>query len=260
MGPERIELSAKERERLKVLQQVEEGHLKQIEAARRLRLTDRHIRRLQQRLRTQGDGGIVHRLRGRRSNRKIPEPLRQRAVRQLRQARYAGFGPTLAAEHLARSGVGVSRETLRQWMSAAGLWRPRKRRVKAVHVWRPRRSAFGELVMMDSSPYRWWEDRAPSCHLLALLDDATSRVWGRLVEHDSSEENLHTLGGWLERYGRPLALYTDKNSLFVTSRPVQWQEQLRGQPARTQFGRALAELGIEWIAAHSPRQLLPAYG
>jgi hypothetical protein len=138
-------------------------------------------------------------------------------------------------------------------MSAAGLWRPRNRRLKTVHVWRPRRTAFGELVMMDSSPYDWLEERGPACHLIALIDDASSRAWGRLVEHDSTEENLRTLGGWLERYGRPLALYTDKNSLFVTSRPVQWQEQLRGEPARTQFGRALAELGIEWIAAHSPQ-------
>src|SRR6266568_6640556 len=114
MGPERIELSGKERERLKVLQQVEEGHLKQIEAAHRLRLTDRHVRRLQARLRAEGDRGIVHRLRGRRSNRKMPEGCRQRAVRQLRQTRYAGFGPTLAAEHLARGGIVVSRGTLRK--------------------------------------------------------------------------------------------------------------------------------------------------
>jgi Helix-turn-helix domain len=253
MGPERIELSAKERERLKVLQQVEEGHLKQIEAAQRLHLTDRQVRRLQSRLRAEGDGGILHGLRGRRSNRKISEELARRALRQLRQERYAGFGPTLAAEHLARGGMVVSRETLRKWMSAAGLWRPHSRGVKTVHVWRARRSAFGELVMMDSSPYRWLEERGPACHLIALIDDATSRVWGRLVEHDSTEENLRTLQGWLERHGRPLALYTDKNSLFVTSRPVQWQEQLRGEPARTQFGRALAELGIEWIAAHSPQ-------
>lgn len=253
MEPERIELSARERERLKILQQVEEGHLKQIEAARRLGLSDRQVRRLQAGVRAEGDGAIVHRLRGRRSNRKIPDPLRQRALRDLGQARYAGFGPTLAAEHLARGGIHVSRETLRQWMSAAGLWRPRSRRVQAVHVWRPRRSAFGELVMMDSSPYRWLEERGPACHLIALIDDATSRVWGRLVQHDSTEENLRTLQGWLERYGRPLALYTDKNGLFVTSRPVLWQEQLRGEPARTQFGRALAELGIEWIAAHSPQ-------
>src|SRR6266705_642411 len=135
MEPERIELSGKERERLKVLHEVEQGHLKQVEAARRLRLTDRQVRRLQRRLRTQGDGGIVH-----------------------------------------------------------GL---RCRRVKAGHVWRPRRAAFGELVMMDSSPYRWLEDRGPACHKVALIDDASSRVWGRLVEHDSTEENLRTLGGWL---------------------------------------------------------------
>src|SRR2546428_5186764 len=134
MEPERIELSTKERERLKVLHEVEQGHLKQVEAARRLRLSDRQVRRLQTRLRTQGDGGIVHGLRGRRSNRKIPEILAQRALRQLRQARYAGFGPTLAAEHLARSGLVVSRETLRQWMSAGGLWRSAAARGEAMDV------------------------------------------------------------------------------------------------------------------------------
>jgi hypothetical protein len=253
MEEERIELSARERERLKVLHEVEQGHLRQIDAAHRLRLSDRQVRRLLGRLRTGGDGGLVHRLRGRPSNRKIPEGIEQRSLRRLRQPAYLGFGPTLAAEHLAQHGLRVSRETLRKWMSAAGLWQSRRRRLQRVYVWRPRRSAFGELVMMDSSPFRWLEDRGPACHLIALIDDATSRVWGRFVLHDSSEENLRTLGGWLERYGRPLALYTDKNSLFVTSRPVQWQEQLRDEPSRTQFGRALAELDIEWIAAQTPQ-------
>ena len=134
METERIELSARERERLKVLHQVEEGHLKQVEAARRLRLTDRQVRRLQARLRSEGDRGIVHRMRGGRSNRKISDALRQRAVGELRQARYAGFGPTLAAEHLARQGIVVSRETIRSWMSAAELWQTRRRRMKRVHV------------------------------------------------------------------------------------------------------------------------------
>jgi transposase len=253
METERIELSARERERLKVLQQVEEGHLQQVEAARRLRLSDRQVRRLQQRWRQEGDGGIVHRLRGRRSNRKIPDAARKRAITELRQARYAGFGPTLAGEHLSRAGLVASRETLRQWMVAAGLWQARRRQGKRVHVWRPRRCCRGELVMMDSSPFAWLEQRGPRCHLIAMIDDATSQAWGRLVEHDSTEENLRTLGSWLQRYGRPLALYTDKNSLFVTSRPVQWHEQSQNQPARTQFGRALAELDIEWIAAHSPQ-------
>jgi hypothetical protein len=253
MEEERINLSQRERDRLRVLHEVEQGHLQQIEAARRLRLSDRQIRRLQARLRQQGDGGLMHRLRGRRSNRKIPEVLQQRALRQLRRACYVGFGPTLAAEHLARNGMLVSRETLRKWMRQAGLWQSRPARVKSLHVWRPRRAAFGELVMMDSSPFRWLEDRGPACQLIALLDDASSRVWGRLVTHDSTEENLRTLQGWLVRWGRPLALYTDKNSLFLTSRPVQWEEQLQDTPARTQFGRALAELDVEWIAAQTPQ-------
>ena len=253
MDEERIELSARERERLKVLHEVEQKHLRQIDAARRLRLSDRQVRRLLGRLRDAGDSGLVHGLRGRRSNRKIPEDLEQRSLRRLRLPAYRGFGPTLAVEHLARHGLRVSRETLRKWMNAAGLWRTRRRHVKPVHVWRPRRSSFGELVMMDSSPFRWLEERGPACQLVALIDDASSRVWGRFALQDSSEENLRTLGGWLERYGRPLALYTDKNGLFVTSRPVQWQEQLQDTPPRTQFGRALAELDIQWIAAHSPQ-------
>lgn len=107
--------------------------------------------------------------------------------------------------------------------------------------------------MMDSSPFRWLEQRAPACQMIAMIDDATSRVWGRFAEQDSTEENLRTLGGWLDRYGRPLALYTDKNSLFVTTRPVQRQEQPDDIPARTQFGRALAELDIQWIAAQTPQ-------
>ena len=253
MEEERIELSAKERERLKVLHEVERGHLPQLDAARRLRLSDRQVRRLLQRLRKVGDRGLVHGLRGRPSNRKISADIEQRSLRRLRLPAYFGFGPTLAAEHLARQGLQVSRETLRKWMNAAGLRQSRRRHLKPVHVWRPRRAAFGELVMMDSSPFRWLEDRGPACHLIAMIDDASSRVWGRLARHDSSEENLRTLGGWLERYGRPLALYTDKNGLFVTSRPVQWQEQLHDTAPRTQFGRALAELDIEWIAAHSPQ-------
>jgi hypothetical protein len=221
MEQERINLGQRERDRLRVLHEVEQGHLQQIEAARRLRLSDRQIRRMQARLRQQRDGGLMHGLRGRRSNRKIPEVLQQRAMRQLGRSCYAGFGPTLASEHLARQGMLVSRETLRKWMSQAGLWQSRPARRKALHVWRPRRAAFGELVLMDSSPFCWLEDRGPAGHLIALIDDASSRVWGRLVEHDSTEENLRTLQGWLLRWGRPQASYTDKNSTSLTSRPVQ---------------------------------------
>ncbi len=241
METERIALSQRERDRLKLLYDVKEGHLTQVEAAQRLKLSDRQVRRLLIRMDDSGDRAVVHGLRGRASNRKLALSFEQKIMARVRQ-RYADFGPTLAAEHLAKEDLLVSRETLRKWMVKAVLWRPRRQRVKNIHVWRERRASFGELVMQDSSPFRWFEGRGPACHLIALIDDATSRVWARFVEHDTTEENLRTLGGWVQRYGRPLAHYTDKNG-----------EQLRGEAARSQFGRALKELGIEWIAAHSPQ-------
>jgi hypothetical protein len=154
---------------------------------------------------------------------------------------------------LAQEGLAVSRETLRKWMTRAAFWRPRSQRVKKIYVWRERRASFGELVMQDSSPFRWLEDRGPACQLIAVIDDATSKFWARFAEQDTTEENLRTLGGWLERYGRPLAHYTDKNSIFRTTRRAGIGEQLQGERARSQFGRALKELGIEWIAAQSPQ-------
>jgi len=139
-------------------------------------------------------------------------------------------------------------------MTRAQLWCPRAQRVKTIHVWRERRACFGELVMQDSSPFRWLEERGPACALIAVIDDATSRLWARLVEHDTTEENLRTFAGWLQRYGRPLAHYTDKHSIFrQRSGAAALQEQLRGEEPLSQFGRALKELGIEWIAAHSPQ-------
>ena len=181
MEPERIALSQQERDRLKVLHEMEQGHLTQVEAARRLKVTDRQVRRFLLRVRQQGDRAVVHGLRGRSSNRKLAARLEQRVLARVRQ-RYADFGPTLAAEHLAQDGLPVSRETLRKWMTQAALWCPRPKRLKAVHVWRERRACFGELVMLDSSPFRWLEERGPTCQLIALIDDATSRIWGRFAE------------------------------------------------------------------------------
>jgi len=121
-----------------------------------------------------------------------------------------------------------------------------------IGIWE-RRSSFGELVMQDSSPFRWLEERGPACQLIAVIDDATSRFYARFTEHDTTEENLRTFGEWVRRYGRPIAHYTDKNSIFRTSAGAPLGAQLRGEKARSHFGRALRELGIEWIAAHSPQ-------
>src|SRR5207344_3338983 len=141
------------------------------------------------RLGERGDRAVIHGLRGKPSNRRLAARLELKILRRVRQ-RYADFGPTLAAEHLAQEGLPVSRETLRKWMTKATLWSPRSQRVKAVHVWRERRASFGELVMQDSSPYRWLQERGPACQLIALIDDATSKFWAQFTEHDSTEENL----------------------------------------------------------------------
>src|SRR5438309_11171682 len=193
METERIALSQRERDRLKVLHEVKQKHLTQVAAAKRLKVTDRQVRRMLLRIRERGDGALVHGLRGQPSNRKLAARFERKILERLRQ-RYADFGPTLAAEHLAKEGFLVSRETLRKWMTKAALWRPRSQRVKTVHVWRERRASFGELVMQDSSPFRWLEERGPACQLIALIDDATSRIWARFTEHDTTEENLRTLG------------------------------------------------------------------
>jgi len=249
---ERIELSQKERDRLKVLHAIEQGERTQVEAARQLRCSDRQVRRMLVRVRAEGDRGVVHRLRGRPSNRKISADRQQRILSRVRRC-YADFGPTLVGEHLAEEGLAVSRETLRKWMSAAELWHPRPRKIKSIHVWRERRAAFGEMVIWDSSPYAWLEDRGPTLQLILMLDDATSRMRGRFAEHDSTEENFRVLEGWLRRYGRPLSFYTDKDSLFVVNRPAEREEELAGQEPLSQIGRALRELGIESILAHSPQ-------
>ncbi len=252
METERIALSQRERDRLHVLHELQQGRFTQFTAAQRMKLTARQVRRLLLRLREEGDRAVMHGLRGRPSNRKFAVSFERKVLARVGQ-RYADFGPTLAAEHLAKEGLALSRETLRKWMSKAAFWRPRCQRVKKIHVWRERRASFGELVMQDSSPFRWLEERGPACQLIAVIDDATSRFYARFTEHDTTDENLRTFGEWVRRYGRPLAHYTDKNSIFRTSAPAPLGEQLRGEKACSHFGRALRELGIEWIAAHSPQ-------
>ena len=247
-------LSRRDRDRLKVLHEVEKGHLKQRAASAQLKISERWVRELLRRVKEQGDGGVVHGLRGRVSNRRIAEKVR-RKVLKLVQAKYGDFGPTLACEYLAKQEeVKVSKETLRQWLVAAGLRRVKRRKVEEVHVWRPRRSCRGELVQWDTSEHDWLEGRGPKLYLVAMIDDASSRAYARFVEHDSTEENLQVLWGYLERWGRPVEFYTDQNSLFTVNRPAREAGEDEAVPEEwTQIGRALRELGIGWVAAHSPQ-------
>jgi len=246
-------LSTSDRDRLKVLHEVRQGHLTQRQAGERLGISGRWVRSLLRRVKKEGDRGVVHRLRGRTSNRRLSEKVR-RKVLKLVEARYRDFGPTLACEYLAKSHeVGVSKETLRQWRMAAGLWRARRRKVEEVHLWRPRRSSCGELVQWDTSQHDWLEGRGPRLYLVAMIDDATSRAYARFVGQDSTQENLRVLWGYLECWGRPREFYTDKHSMFSVNRPRVEATEEAVEEERTQIGRALQELGISWIPAHSPQ-------
>ena len=239
--------------RLKVLHAVEKGLLTQRQAGAQLRLSERWVRKLLVRLRQEGDRGIVHRLRGRASKRRLPEAVRQKLVKRVKRE-YADFGPTLAAEYLAQQhGLQVSKETLRQVLMAAGVWKRKRRRVEEVHVWRARRACWGELVQWDTSEHDWLEGRGPKLYLLAMIDDATSRALARFAEQDSTQENFRLLASYLEGWGRPLEFYTDKDSMFTVNRPLREAEDEAWPEALTQIGRALRELGIGWTAAHSPQ-------
>src|SRR5437870_5850300 len=250
---EMLVLSTKDRDRLKVLHEVKRKHLTQRAAARQLAISDRWVRKLLRRVKKEGDRGVVHRGRGRVSNRRLPESLRTKTLK-LVEAQYRDFGPTLACEYLAKDHeVEVSKETLRQWLIAAGLRRVKRRKVEEVHVWRPRRECFGELVQWDTSEHDWLEGRGPKLYLVAMIDDATSRAVARLVEHDTTAENMRLLWRWFEQFGRPLGYYTDKAGLFQVNRPLHHNKHLEEAPPLTQIGRALKELGVGWMAAHSPQ-------
>lgn len=253
-------MNQRDRDRLEVLKEVEKKHLKQAQAAEQLKISVRQLLRLRKAHKERGDRAVVHALRGQPSQRKIAEKTEKRAVEILSREEYRGFGPTLASEYLGkRHQITVSRETVRNWMRQSGLWRGRKRRVEEIHEWRERRSRFGDMVQWDTSEHDWLEGRGgkQKFYLIAMIDDATSRVLARFVESDSTTANMEVLELWLRTHGRPLSFYTDKAGLFQTAVKTRRDEQREGKDREplppTQIGRALRELGITWIGAHSPQ-------
>jgi hypothetical protein len=245
---DRVEMSQRERDVLKVMQVVLDGKRTQAEAARLLKRSVRQVRRIQRKLEADGDGALVHGLRGRPSNHQHESSLRRRVVNAYR-SRYSDFGPTLACEKLAAEQLHVGVETLRRWLLAEGLWERRRRR-DPHRSRRPRRSCFGELVQMDASIHDWLEGRGDELVLITMIDDATSRLAAKFYRCGTVEAHMDLLETWLRKYGRPHALYTDRHSIF--------EAHEKGQPladpeAKTQFGRALEELDIALIRAYSPQ-------
>lgn len=249
-------MTQEERDWLDTLKRVRDGLLRQREGAEQLGISERWVRALVAELRQRGDIIVVHGLSGRESNRRIDRKIRDQALEILRQPEWHDFGPSFAAEQLARRhGIAVSKETLRGWMIAAGMWKSQSRKVRKIHCWRPRRSGYGELLQWDTSDHDWLEGRGERVrYLVRMIDDATSRSWGRFVEHDGTRENMGVLREYLERSGRPVEVYTDRASMFyVPPRKGESREQHRQADHLTQLGRALRELGIGAIVAYSPQ-------
>lgn len=242
----------RDRLRLRVVSAVASGKMLQREAAEALDLTVRQVRRVLQRYKAEGDRGVLHRLRGQRSARRVSDRTRKRAV-GLIGAKYKDFGPTLASEYLAeRHDISVSRETVRKWMVEGGLWKARPRRARH-YEWRERKACFGEMVQMDTSEHDWFEGRGPRPVLITMIDDATSRALKRFFVADTTKTNLEMIQRWIQRHGRPKAIYADKASHFRVNRPETMAEALEGIEAETQIGRALRELDMVYIAANSPQ-------
>jgi transposase len=239
-------MSEREMGRIEVLAEVLGGQLSVTSAAAVLALSARQVHRLLRRYGEGGAGALAHRARSRPANNRLGDDVREKALALIR-ARYQDFGPTLAAEMLTEHhGLRVSRETLRHWMVGAGLWLSRKQR-RRFHPPRLRRERCGELVQIDGSEHRWFEERAGPCTLLVFIDDATGRLMQlRFAASESVFSYFDALQGYLEAHGRPIAFYSDKRSVFRVARP-----EAKGGQGMTQFGRALAELNIEILCASS---------
>ena len=239
-------MSERDLQRVQVLGEVTNRRRTIASAAAVLALSTRQVHRLLKAHRLGGAGAIAHKARGRPSNNRLADELRDQAVQLVRSA-YADFGPTLAAEMLAQKhGLKVSRETLRGWMIETGLWLSRQQR-RRLHQPRLRREALGELVQIDGSEHRWFEDRAEPCTLLVFIDDATGRLMQlRFVPSESAFTYFEALKGYLETHGCPIAFYSDRHSIFRVPR-----KDAKGGQGMTQFGRALAELNIEILCASS---------
>ena len=241
-----IPMSNRDINRFKVLQDVRERRLRQIDAADILNISPRQVRRLLSQLSQYGASSLAHGSRGRPSNRRYPDAFRAEVLNIIR-AQYADFSPTFACEKLTEQhNLAVSVETLRQWMIADGLWVPHSQRQPRVYQPRYRRDCLGELVQIDGSHHDWFEGRSPKCCLLVYIDDATGRLMNlRFSDTESAFDYMVATREYLDQHGKPVAFYSDKHSIFRVN------QEKHKQVGQTQYGRVLKELGIELICANS---------
>jgi hypothetical protein len=249
-GGDVIMFRQEELKRLHVIRKILEKVLKQVEAAKILSLSYRQLQRCVQRVKVEGDRGIIHRSRGKVSNRRLADRVKERVIKLYRKS-YKGFGPTLAVEKLCeRHGLKVSDETLRKWLLQSGDWK--KVRRKRVHrQWRERKEHFGEMVQMDGSHHDWFEGRGLACVLMGYIDDATGEAFGRFYEYEGTMPAMDSFRRYIQRWGIPLSVYLDKHTTYRSPAKPSIEEELQGIEPLSEFERALKELGVEVIHAHS---------
>jgi len=242
-------MSATELSRLEVMQRLSRKQMSQKEAGTILGLSVRQIKRLLQAYRQKGATGLMSKQRGRKGNNRLSENVKKQALNLLK-TKYRGFGPTLAHEKLVeKEKLKLSDESVRKLMIEEGLWKARKAKKVAVHQLRERRACFGELVQIDGSPHDWFEGRADPCVLLVFIDDATGKlVQLRFVEAESFFSYCEAAEGYFRQSGKPVAFYSDKNSIFRVNQPSR-----STSPTLSQFGRAMQELDIQIICANTPQ-------
>ena len=245
-------MSRKERDRLTIMVGVKREELTQVQAAELLGLSYRQTKRVWRRYQAEGDAGLVHRLRGQPSLRRKSPALRAQVLARYEEERYADFGPTLMAEHLAQEGLVVDHETLRRWLLVAGKRTVRRRRQKH-RQWRERKPSFGAMVQLDGSHHDWFEGRREPCVLMVMVDDATNRMRARFFEEETTRASYDVFEGWVHRHRLPRSLYVDRDSIYRCEGVGSIAEQLAGKPPQTQFGRAMEQLGVELILANSPQ-------
>ncbi|MCL1124143.1 ISNCY family transposase [Shewanella surugensis] len=242
-----ITMSEEELHRIGVIKGVCNKQLTQMTAASMLGLTRRHIQRLVNQFRQDGEVGLVSKRRGQASNRRFLPEFREKVFTLVKQ-KYADFKPTFACEKLAElHGIKLSSETLRQWLITEGLWRVRKRKQKKIYQPRYRRECYGDLVQIDGSHHDWFEGRSAKCCLLVFIDDATSQLMSlRFCESETSYDYMNITREYIDNYGKPIAFYSDKHSVFKVNSPSR-----KSSKQMTQYGRILYELNIELICANS---------
>jgi transposase-like protein len=249
-GEDMIMVRQGELKRLHVIQKVLERGIKQVEAAEILLLSSRQIGRIVKRIKIEGDKGVIHKSRGKPSNRRIPGKIRDRVIK-LYRTQYQDFGPTLASEKLLeREGIGINDETLRRWLIETGDWK-KSRKHRGHRRWRERKPHYGEMVQMDGSHHDWFEGRGCRCVLMGYIDDATGTVFGRFYDYEGTIPAMDSFKRYIKKYGLPMKVYLDKHSTYKSTAKPTIQDELDNIEPLSQFERALKELGVEVIHAHS---------